>query len=150
MGFKLVKTTIFLSIAFLMLFVSGCISHKYFNYYYNFSDSPIRNMVLNFRKDSTFLIRNAIHGSSAFSFVGTWRKIDSKSVVLINPYIKADTQITVISPPAGERLNELLGEADHRYLFPVITRDTIIFAENMRGFTLKGYHFIRQEKSKEY
>jgi hypothetical protein len=106
---------------------------------YVFNDSPQRNLIINIKSDSTFLLRNAVRGDLAYSFIGQWRKIDEHKLILINKYRGTDSDS--IAPPEGGRIDSVRAYSDKGYIFPPIYIDTLVFNKRHKTFDLKGYTF---------
>ncbi|KAA8476150.1 hypothetical protein BDE36_2610 [Arcticibacter tournemirensis] len=144
MELKLVmrKASIFISSS-LMLVLISCGSEKIIiSHWYGFSDSPSRSIQLAFSSDSTFKLINAVSGNLAFSVSGQWRKIDHRTFILINPNAKVHGAAGPQAYKTEENIDEILASTDHRYIFPSIGIDTIVFSEHYKRFDLKGYPFV--------
>ena len=144
------KKFIFLSI-FLSLIFWGCSSSKRFlKHQYKFNDSSLRNILVEFRQDSTFLLRNSVSVKINFSFIGKWDKCSDHKFILLNPFFDVnDYNVKNNAPKTGDKIDSKKASGDPSYIFPIITADTIIFSKKYQGFLLKGYEFNIYRKIKD-
>lgn len=141
------KLTSIIGVLFITTYLLSCNSAtKIFKYNYRFSDSPYRNIIINFNYDSTFVMRNAVTGDLSFSFAGKWMRINNQSVLLTNP-----NQVTIGSqtnaPREGEKIEPRLAFSDRSYIFPPVESDTIHFTNRFDGFILKNYRFVKSKRA---
>lgn len=132
---------VFILVSCCIMFVSCVTQQRIFEHNYVMHDSPQRFIVVNLNSDSTFLLRNAVHGNLSYSLVGDWREIDGKRFVLINNTSSGNSDGGVIAPPQGGKINVKEAVNDRRHVFPALHTDTIIFSGRYQSFTLKGYKF---------
>lgn len=133
------------------LILMGCgSSSRYINHRYQFSDTNFRNILISFKEDSTFLLRNSVSGSLSYSFIGKWKILNNRAILITNPLrdsLSSDKRDN--APPQGQKVNTILASQDPSYIFPIIDSDTIIFNRNFESFSLKGYPFKRRGKAKD-
>lgn len=134
------KANAFLGVVILAFAIHSCITQqKVFTHNYVFNDSPQRNLVMSFKSDSIFLLRNAVEGDLNYSLIGKWRKIDDRKFVLLNlEGFKSQNQL---APPEGGRIDVIKAYEDKKYIFPSIYLDTLVFDKKHENFRLKGYNF---------
>jgi hypothetical protein len=131
---------------FVITSLLGCSAkNQIVRYNYRFADSPFRDIIINLKSDSTFVMRNAVTGDLAYSFVGNWTRIDDKSILLVNPNPMSGDSLDN-APKLGERIDVKSAFSNRSYIFPTLERDTIHFQQNYRRFTLRGYEFVKSKR----
>lgn len=144
------KKFIFLVIFLSPVFWRCSSTERFLKHQYKFNDSGLRNILVEFRQDSTFLLRNSVSVKVNFSFIGRWNKCPDDKIVLLNPYLDIENyNVKSNAPKAGDKIDSKMASGDPSYIFPIITADTIIFSKRYQGFSLKGYDFRISGKIKD-
>ena len=140
------------SISYILVFILfsmlSCRNRTQFlKWNYQFHDSTYRNLIISFRSDSTFMIRNAVHGSLRFTGFGKWQIIKN-GLILSDNVPDAYEQVDIQVLPMGDSINTEKAYYDRRYIFPTLINDTLIFSNNKKRFILKKFHFQKSSKNR--